>query len=504
MKKYYHLPDRFPARWQLPVSWQYRGLCFLFLLTVALSVGCTSGSADASNGGASGNGNGGAKAAKTIEITVAPVTQRQVQRTVPATGTLSGYEDIAVTSKITGYVIKIHANTGDEVHPGDVLLEIDPTDYQLEYNEIYRAIEAEAARLGLTMPEQVLTLPELQEYLKLLTTLTIDDLPSVAQAIEVEKNARRQLDRGLALRQNRTITEQEIEVLDKDCNVARQGLDQARFNARAAISLVRQRYAQLSTSWQRLRDAKVVVPRSNLAIERLGENLTYHVARRNVREGEMVRGGVGMVGGGSAVFELVLDSVLKYHAVVPERFHGEVAIGQSVACRVESYPDEIFMGKIERISPQIDPVNRTFEAEVILDNSNRRLMAGGYARGSIIVRNDANALTVPASAVLTTVGTSKIFTLAERPADASTTTAVQMVIVRPGEEMIIVDPLTGTRENWVEVTLIDTTDTPENGVPMLSPDTLVAVTNLGALYQDAIVHLRTTTEEPPKEEPKRE
>ncbi len=427
------------------------------------------------------------KVVNASEITVSQITQREVQRTVPAVGTFTGFEDISVTPKITGNVVHISAQLGDIVRPGDLLLEVDPTDYQLEYNQIYRSIEAEAARLGVTVSKKILTLPELQQEMLKFEQLTIDDLPSVAQALEQEKNAKSQLDRGQTLLPGRTITQQEFETLQKEYNVAKQGLDQARFDATAAVSTVRQRFALLSTAWQKLIDAKVVVPHSSISAAQFGDQIEYRVAKRNVHEGELVRGGVGMVGGGSAVFELVIDSVLKYIAMVPERFQAEVAVGQSVSCRVESYPDEIFVGTVSRISPQIDPTNRTFEVEVLFQNTDRKLTPGGFARGSIAVRTDANAITVPVNAVLTTVGTHKVFVLKTLPETTEENTTVEPVLVRTGEEISVVDSTTGKRENWIEVT-------PTEGEKPLEPGTWVAVTNLGSLYQEAPVHLRASEE----------
>lgn len=461
-----------------------RAILMTFLLSGLFlwTLGCTNDASDPPLGQANPT-----KVVNASEITVSQITKREVQRTVPAIGSFTGFEDISVTPKITGNVVNIAVQLGDIVHPGDLLLEVDPTDYQLEYNQIYRSIEAEAARLGVTVSERILTLPELQKEMIKFEQLTIDDLPSVAQALEQEKNAKSQLDRGQTLLPGRTITQQEFETLQKEYNVAKQSLDQARFDATAAVSTVRQRFALLSAAWQKLVDAKVVVPYSSISAAQFGDQVEYRVAKRNVHEGELVRGGVGMVGGGSAVFELVIDSVLKYIAMVPERFQAEVAVGQSVSCRVESYPDEIFVGTVSRVSPQIEPANRTFEVEVLFQNPDRKLTPGGFARGSIAVRTDPDAITVPVNAVLTTVGTHKVFVLKTLPKTAEENTTVEPVIVQTGEEISVVDPVTDKRENWIEVT-------PVEGEKAMEPGMWVAVTNLGSLYQESPVHLRATEE----------
>src|SRR5262245_6590476 len=68
---------------------------------------------------------------KAVKVTVEPVTFRSVQRIVGVVGTLHGYEEISLGAKVEGRVHKIAHDVADRVKPGEVLLEIDPTDYQL-------------------------------------------------------------------------------------------------------------------------------------------------------------------------------------------------------------------------------------------------------------------------------------------------------------------------------------------------------------------------------------
>ncbi len=61
-----------------------------------------------------------------IKIAVAPVSIRSVQRSVESVGTLHGFEEITLSSKVEGRVIKIHYDLASVVKPGQVLLELDP------------------------------------------------------------------------------------------------------------------------------------------------------------------------------------------------------------------------------------------------------------------------------------------------------------------------------------------------------------------------------------------
>jgi len=64
-------------------------------------------------------------------VTVAKVELHSIQRSVDVVGSFEGYEELTVTPKVDGRVIRVHCDVGDVVRQGDLLIEIDPTDYTL-------------------------------------------------------------------------------------------------------------------------------------------------------------------------------------------------------------------------------------------------------------------------------------------------------------------------------------------------------------------------------------
>lgn len=70
-----------------------------------------------------------------VPVTIAKVEIQSIQRTVDVVGSFEGYEELSVTPKVDGRVIRVHCDVGDIVRPGDVLIEIDPTDYKLAVEE---------------------------------------------------------------------------------------------------------------------------------------------------------------------------------------------------------------------------------------------------------------------------------------------------------------------------------------------------------------------------------
>lgn len=377
-----------------------------------------------------------------VAVTVAPVTGRVVQRRVQVVGSLHGAEEIEVASKVDGRVIRIAHDVGDVVHPGDILLEVDPTDLRLATTEATRALELELARIGLS------AVPE--------GPFDVATLPGVARAWLLEKNARNKLDRSQALLKRQALSHEDLEQSETDFEVAQANTRQAILDAEATVASIRQREALLETARQKLRDVRIVVPTPSTISARMAQRIVpvsasgrgksgsassdaeYVVAARMVSEGEMVHDAPSS----TIVFRLVMDRPLKLKANVPERYAGEVAIGQRVDVSVEAYPHEVFEGKVARVNPTVDRENRTFEIEVRIPNDDRRLRAGSFAKAALLTREEASVPTIPEEALVRFAGVVKVFVVRDD--------VVQAVPVEPGLRIEVESD--GRRLNWQEVT----------------------------------------------------
>ncbi len=328
-----------------------------------------------------------------VAVTVTKVEIKSVQRTVEVVGSFEGYEEVSITPKVNGRVIRIHYDVGDIVHPGDVLLEIDPIDYQLAVQEERKKIESELAKDGLT------ALPG--------PGFDIMKLPTVVRAVNQYRNATLRFSRTDSLYKQKISTKEEWDQAYTDNEVAKATVDQVKIEAETNIAKAREQAAILETAEQRLRDTKVEAPVPSAAIARLAplaKDVEYAVAERMISEGEMVSRT-----NPKGVFSLVIDKLLKFKAGVPESYTGQVKLGQKVQLHVEAYPDKIFEGIISRVGPTVDRLSRTFQIEVLVPNLSRELKPGGFAKGSILTRIDTQAKTVPVEALVTAVGTTKIF-----------------------------------------------------------------------------------------------
>ena len=122
------------------------------VLMIGAAVGVGISFVSTSRGQPEGAENAKEKSPAEIAITTARATPRVVERHVEMVGTLEGHDEVTVSAKIDDRVTRLHRDVGDVVRPGEVLAEIDDTDYRLGEREAVFGLELELARLGVTDP----------------------------------------------------------------------------------------------------------------------------------------------------------------------------------------------------------------------------------------------------------------------------------------------------------------------------------------------------------------
>ena len=68
-----------------------------------------------------------------------------------------------------------------------------------------------------------------------------------------------------------------------------------------------------------------------------------------------------------------------------------------------------YVGRVTRVYPTVEPATRTFQVEIQVPNPQGQLKPGSFAKGAILTYVDANATTVPLSAIIQFAGVTKLF-----------------------------------------------------------------------------------------------
>lgn len=322
-----------------------------------------------------------------VKVTTEAVTFRSVKRMIVVVGTLHGYEEIVLGAKVGGRVRKVSHDVSDRVRPGELLLEIDPTDYQLNVRQAQKSLQVEVAKLGLTEPANVRT--------------DLTKIPTIVQAQLRRDNAQTRLDRIKTLVARKVSPEEELTEKMSEFRVAQAEYDNQVLVAKAGIAAIQVKQEALAIAQQQLQDTMVRVPVPSQAVPGEEKGAGYAITRRSVSEGTYVMEG-------AELFELVIEQPLKFRGRVPERRSGEVRLGQKVDVHASAF-QQPFPGEVTRINPAVDPKTRAFEVEVLVPNKQSDLKPGGFAKAAILTNVDDHAATVPLEALVHFAGVTKIF-----------------------------------------------------------------------------------------------
>lgn len=159
-------------------------------------------------------------------------------------------------------------------------------------------------------------------------------------------------------------------IAERDLRTAQQTLTAAKARLAAAE-------ARLKASAQTAQDTRVLAPTTGI------------IADRTVEPGEHVSRG-------ATLFTVVRNDVLELEAAVPARQAGELKVGQVVRFASSGLQME---GKVARISPTINPANRSITVYMQVPNRNGAIKGNAFATGRIVGQSISNALLVPTAAV---------------------------------------------------------------------------------------------------------
>jgi membrane fusion protein (multidrug efflux system) len=283
----------------------------------------------------------------------------------------------AIFSKVSGYIRRIHADRGDFVKTGQLLVEIDDQELQASLEQARATLLSGQA--GLEMAKSSLE----------------GQRANLARARAVADNDGRQAERM------KTLFERGL-VSATDWENARTNADSSRANVHAAE-------AQITTSESqvRLSDAQLATYRAslnlaqtNLANTRLLAPFEGYISQRNLDQGAAVNAQSAGTSTTSVGILTVQDiATVKVQIEVPERDIARIKVGAPVSVVADPYAGESFSGTVARVTHSLDPRTRTMGIEVEIPNPGGKLKPGMFARVEALVDKRANALTIPVEAI---------------------------------------------------------------------------------------------------------
>jgi membrane fusion protein (multidrug efflux system) len=153
-----------------------------------------------------------------------------------------------------------------------------------------------------------------------------------------------------------------------------------------------------------------------------------------------------MLAPGETLFHISNPGSLVAYLHVPQRDLFHFQVGQPARLSLDALPGEQHLAVIQRISPRVDAETGTFKVTLAVDGAAASLRPGMFARVQIVYDVHANALLVPADAVLSEDAEAAVFVveagIARRRPVATGLISDQLVEILEGldgtEEIIVV------------------------------------------------------------------
>lgn len=366
----------------------------LKFLTLALALSALSLNAAACGGSKAqtnqANKNAAPAQPTVVQVTTAPAISRQLPRFFEATGSLAADEQTDVAPAVAGKVIAVGVDLGSYVQQGAVLVRLDDRDArirleqaQAQVAQAQSAVRQAEARIGLRSGQNF-------------DPNNVAEVRSARVALDLaEKNLRR------------------FEKLIESGDVSRSAYDQQRAQRdqlqqqyEAQLTQARQNFAGVQTARSAVDAAQTQILSARKAINDavVTAPMSGYVSDRPTAVGEYVTTS-------SKIVTIVRTNPLRMKIDIPEQAISEVKVGQSVSLIVSAYPDRTFNGRVARVSPSVTATSRTLSVEAEVENGNNILKPGQFATVRILLPQSDPAVLVPARAVRTEAGTSRVYVI---------------------------------------------------------------------------------------------
>ncbi|MDR1988949.1 MAG: efflux RND transporter periplasmic adaptor subunit [Acidobacteriaceae bacterium] len=348
-----------------------RVLRLLTFLTVSMSIGALNVACGTANGNTP-NQPPPAKPAVAVAATAA--VEQPVTHFITASGTLLAEEQASVAAEVSGRVVETPIERGTPIEAGAVLIRIAATESEAQAREAEANAEQIVVRLGLKSGE----------------AFNVEAVPEVQNAKAAYDLAKSEFTRIQALLDQRVVSQSEFDQSRTQMEATRQQYEATKNN-------MAQQYQSLLAA-----RARVTVAQKALADTVVRAPFTGLVAERVVSVGDYVNKG-------TKVAVVVRVNPLRVQLTVPEQSVSAVTVGAPVSFSVDAYPNRQFTGTVRYVSPVLTENQRALTLEAVVPNGSGELKPGLFATARIERPTKVNAVVVPAAAVRTAGGNSRVF-----------------------------------------------------------------------------------------------
>jgi len=331
-----------------------------------------------------------------VEVTTAAAITREVPGFFEATGSLAGDQQTDVAPQTSGKVVALGVDIGSYVKRGQMLVKLDDTELKLRVDQAVTQVEQ--AKAALRQAEEKIGLRPGQAF----------DPNKVAE-VAAARVTLELADKNL-IRAEKLIESGDVSRSFYDEQRARR--DQLKEQYEAALAQARQNYAGVAVARTNVSnaEAQLALVRKSLSYSVIFSPIDGFVAERVADLGEYVSPQ-------QKVATIVKTNPLRMRIDIPEQAIPEIQVGQSVSITTSAWPDRQFNGRIARIAPNVSATSRPLTVEAEVANGSGALKPGQFATVRIMQDRPAPVVFVPARAVVSEAGVSRVFVIKEGHAE---------------------------------------------------------------------------------------
>jgi RND family efflux transporter MFP subunit len=225
------------------------------------------------------------------------------------------------------------------------------------------------------------------------------------------------VDIGTPVKAGQVLAEIETPELDNELLQARANLESAQANASVAGTTAKRWQALSGTDSVAQQDVDIrtadyiakeaIAAAAKANVERLVATKAFArivapfdgvVTARDTDVGALINAGSGGVG--QELFTVSEVKQLRVYVQVPQNYAPAVRTGTTATLTVPEYPNQQFTARVIASSDAVNSSSGTTLVQLLVDNANGKLMPGGFASLKFKLPVQADALRVPASALV--------------------------------------------------------------------------------------------------------
>jgi RND family efflux transporter MFP subunit len=270
-------------------------------------------------------------------VAVVHPTPVPVTETITLPGNIVGWYEAAIYARVTGYVGMWHKDYGAKVKKGEILAEINTPGLDAEYRQVRADLKSELARY---------------------------------QLAEVTAS------RYVAMRKNQAVSEQAITV---------------------QVQNMKAQEAVVEAAEQRVKNIEAFIK-----FKQVRAPFDGVVIQRNINVGDLVskEGNLSTPSAKNNLFTVAVVDKLRVFVSVPEQFGPFLLPGLTADVTVPQIPHRHFTAEFLTVAGGFDVSTRTAVTVFTIDNTDRALWPGSYAKVRLTAPVDRQSFMIPSTALV--------------------------------------------------------------------------------------------------------